>query len=73
MPFDQFVDRVYQNHLLVGAIPDLLAAVAVSDPISPELKPIERVWGICSREITYNRYFESMENLELSLTPLFVK
>ena len=42
-------------------------------PYSPELNPIERVWRITRRQITHNRYFESIEDLEISLTSHFVK
>ena len=42
-------------------------------PYSPELNPIERVWRITRRRITHNRYFESVEFLESSLTSYFSK
>lgn len=40
---------------------------------SPELNPIERVWRITRRQITHNRYFESIEDLERALTSHFSK
>lgn len=42
-------------------------------PYSPELNPIERVWRITRRQITHNRYFESIEDLEAALIPHFSK
>lgn len=42
-------------------------------PYSPELNPIERVWRITRRQITHNRYFESIEGLEEALTSQFLK
>lgn len=42
-------------------------------PYSPELNPIERVWRITRRQVTHNRYFESIEELEVALTSHFVK
>lgn len=42
-------------------------------PYSPELNPIERVWRITRRQITHNRYFESIENLKIALTLHFAK
>ena len=42
-------------------------------PYSPELNPIERVWRITRRQITHNRYFESIEDLEIALTSYFTK
>lgn len=42
-------------------------------PYSPELNPIERVWRITRRQITHNRYFESIEDLEAALIPYFSK
>jgi len=42
-------------------------------PYSPELNPIERVWRITRRRVTHNRYFESIEQLKMSLTSHFVK
>ena len=30
-------------------------------PYSPELNPIERVWRITRRQVTHNRYFQSIE------------
>jgi len=42
-------------------------------PYSPELNPIERVWRITRRQITHNRYFESVEDLEIALTSHFAK
>ena len=40
---------------------------------SPELNPIERVWRITRRQVTHNRYFESIEELEVALTSHFAK
>lgn len=40
---------------------------------SPELNPIERVWRITRRQITHNRYFESIEDLEETLTSHFLE
>jgi len=40
---------------------------------SPELNPIERVWRIARRQVTHNRYFRSMEDLEIALTSHFAK
>jgi transposase len=42
-------------------------------PYSPELNPIERVWRITRRQVTHNRYFESIEELEMALTSHFAK
>jgi len=42
-------------------------------PYSPELNPIERVWRITRRQVTHNRYFESVEDLEMALSSLFFK
>ena len=42
-------------------------------PYSPELNPIERVWRITRRQVTHNRYFQSIEELEAALTSHFVK
>jgi len=42
-------------------------------PYSPELNPIERVWRITRRQVTHNRYFQSIEELETALTSHFVK
>jgi len=42
-------------------------------PYSPELNPIERVWRITRRQVTHNRYFESIEELEVALTSHFAK
>ena len=40
---------------------------------SPELNPIERVWRITRRQVTHNRYFESIEELEVALTSHFAR
>jgi transposase len=40
---------------------------------SPELNPIERVWRITRRQITHNRYFESVKELEVALISHFAK
>ena len=42
-------------------------------PYSPELNPIERVWRITRRQVTHNRYFQSIEELEAALTSHIVK
>ena len=42
-------------------------------PYSPELNPIERVWRITRRQVTHNRYFESIEELKMALTSHFAK
>lgn len=42
-------------------------------PYSPEPNPIERVCRITRRQITHNRYFESIEDLEIALTSHFAK
>jgi len=42
-------------------------------PYSPELNPIERVWRITRRQVTHNRYFQSIKELETALTSHFVK
>lgn len=42
-------------------------------PYSPELNPIERVWRITRRQVTHNRYFESIEELETAITLHFAK
>ena len=33
-------------------------------PYSPELNPVERVWRITRRQVTHNRYFQSVEELK---------
>jgi transposase len=40
-------------------------------PYSPELNPIERVWRITRRQVTHNRYFESVQELRTALTSHF--
>ena len=40
-------------------------------PYSSELNPIERVWRITRRQITHNRHFESIQDLEAALIPYF--
>lgn len=42
-------------------------------PYSPELNPIERVWRITRRQVTHNRYFESVQELKTALTSHFAK
>jgi transposase len=42
-------------------------------PYSPELNPIERVWRITRRQVTHNRYFESLEELRIALIFQFKK
>jgi transposase len=39
---------------------------------SPELNPIERVWRITRRMITHNRYFPSLEELQITLISQFL-
>jgi len=40
---------------------------------SPELNPVERVWRITRRQVTHNRYFQSMEELRTALVDHFTK
>ncbi|OIN98765.1 hypothetical protein AUJ66_00225 [Candidatus Desantisbacteria bacterium CG1_02_38_46] len=40
-------------------------------PYSPELNPIERVWGITRRKVTHNRYFKLVKELRSSLISCF--
>jgi len=42
-------------------------------PYSPELNPIERVWRITRRQVTHNRYFGTIEDLEGALVSRFAK
>jgi transposase len=42
-------------------------------PYSPELNPIERVWRVTRRQVTHNRYFESIEELKTALTSYFAR
>lgn len=42
-------------------------------PYSPELNPIERVWRITRRQVTHNRYFESIHALKTALLSNFAK
>lgn len=42
-------------------------------PYSPQLNPIERVWRITRRQVTHNRYFESIDDLRIALTSHFDK
>jgi len=42
-------------------------------PYSPELNPIERVWRITRRQVTHNRYFQSVEDLTTALLSHFAK
>ena len=42
-------------------------------PYSPELNPIERLWRITRRQVTHNRYFESLEDLRGALISNFEK
>jgi transposase len=42
-------------------------------PYSPELNPIERVWRITRRKVTHNRYFETLIDLEYTLSSFFAK
>jgi transposase len=40
-------------------------------PYSPELNPVERVWRITRRQVTHNRYFQSVEALRIALVSQF--
>ena len=40
-------------------------------PYSPELNPIERVWRLTRRQVTHNKYFESIGSLRDSLERFF--
>ena len=40
-------------------------------PYSPDLNPIEQVWRITRREVTHNRYFSSLAELENNLNSYF--
>jgi len=40
-------------------------------PYSPDLNPIERVWRLTRRQVTHNRYFESIGCLRESLERFF--
>lgn len=40
-------------------------------PYSPNLNPIERVWRLTRRQVTHNRYFESLNELVDSLDCFF--
>jgi transposase len=40
---------------------------------SPELNPIERVWRITRRQVTHNRYFQSIQDLRSALISQFIK
>jgi transposase len=40
-------------------------------PYSPNLNPIERVWRLTRRQVTHNRYFDSVEQLRDSLDRFF--
>ena len=42
-------------------------------PYSPELNPVERVWRITRRQVTHNRYFQSVEELKIALISRFTK
>jgi len=42
-------------------------------PYSPELNPIERVWRITRRQVTHNRYFQSLDEQSAALTAHFRK
>ena len=37
-------------------------------PYSPDLNAIEMLWKKTRRNVTHNRYFESLDNLKLDLT-----
>ena len=58
---DFFIEN--QNRLVLIFLP----------PYSPELNPIERVWRITRRQVTHNRYFESVQELKTTLTSHFAK
>ena len=40
---------------------------------SPELNPVERVWRVTRRQVTHNRYFQSVEDLRVALISHFIK
>lgn len=40
-------------------------------PYSPDLNPIEQVWRITRREVTHNRYFRTLGELEEKLNSYF--
>ncbi|HAW49377.1 TPA: hypothetical protein DCX16_00265 [bacterium] len=42
-------------------------------PYSPYLNLIERIWRITRRQVTHNRYFESIDELEAALSSHFAK
>jgi len=42
-------------------------------PYSPELNPVERVWRITRRQVTHDRYFQSVEELKIALISRFTK
>jgi len=42
-------------------------------PYSPELNPIKRVWRVIRRQVTHNRYFGTIEDLEGVLVSRFLK
>jgi transposase len=42
-------------------------------PYSPDLNPIESFWKKTRRNVTHNRYFESLEEEKICLTKFFKK
>lgn len=40
-------------------------------PYSPDLNPIEQCWRVTRREVTHNRYFRDLEELETKLEHYF--
>ena len=40
-------------------------------PYSPDLNPIERVWRITRREVSYNRFFRCLDDLRYKLLSYF--
>ena len=40
-------------------------------PYSPDLNPIERVWKLTRRQVTHDRYFETVDELKESLDRFF--
>lgn len=40
---------------------------------SPDLNPVERVWRITRRQVTHNRYFQSLDELKTALIYQFMK
>ena len=40
-------------------------------PYSPDLNPIEQVWRKTRREVTHNRYFRNIGEIEIALDAYF--